>query len=228
MIAELAEPRIGANVPRPFPRACVVGSGNETMCHIDDPRDLVTMETTHERASCTRPSPLLRRARLGTRVSTTATPYISISTQCYISITTWVLHHTFLLLHSAIPYIILLLHGCYTRTHFYYYTVQLHHTFLLLHGCYTIPFHYYTVLHHTFVLLHSATPYISITTRVLHHTFLLLHGCYTIHFYYYTVLHHTFLLLHGCCYTIHFYYYTGATPYISITTQCYTIHLLLP
>ena len=30
MIAELAEPRIGANVPRPFPRACVVGSGNET------------------------------------------------------------------------------------------------------------------------------------------------------------------------------------------------------
>ena len=30
MIAELAEPRIGANVPRHFPRACVVGSGNET------------------------------------------------------------------------------------------------------------------------------------------------------------------------------------------------------
>ena len=30
MIAELAAPRIGANVPRPFPRACVVGSGNET------------------------------------------------------------------------------------------------------------------------------------------------------------------------------------------------------
>ena len=26
----LAEPRIGANVPRPFPRECVVGSGNET------------------------------------------------------------------------------------------------------------------------------------------------------------------------------------------------------
>ena len=35
MIAELVEPRMGANVPRPFPRACVVGSGNETM-HIAD------------------------------------------------------------------------------------------------------------------------------------------------------------------------------------------------
>ena len=30
MIAELAEPRIGANILRPFPRVCVVGSGNET------------------------------------------------------------------------------------------------------------------------------------------------------------------------------------------------------
>ena len=30
MIAELAEPRISANVPRLFPHMCVVGSGNDT------------------------------------------------------------------------------------------------------------------------------------------------------------------------------------------------------
>ena len=28
----LAEPRIGANVPRPFFRVCVLGSGNKTIC----------------------------------------------------------------------------------------------------------------------------------------------------------------------------------------------------
>ena len=71
----------------------------------------------------------------------------------YISITTRVLHHTSLLLHSATPYISI--------------TTQ----------CYTIHFYYYTgaAPYINFLLLHSATPYISITIWVLHHTSLLLH-----------------------------------------------------
>ena len=122
---------------------------------------------------------------------TGATPYISITTQCY---TIHLYYYT-----GATPYISITTQ-CYT-IHFYYCTCTvLHHTFLLLHGCYTIHFYYYM----------GATPYISITAQ-----------CYTIRFYYYTgatpyisittqVLHHTSLLLHS------------ATPYISITTQCYT------
>ena len=109
-----------------------------------------------------------------------------------------VLHHTFLLLHGATPYI-----SITTRTTPY---------ISITTWCYTIHFYYYTVLHHTFLLLHGTTPYISITTRVLHHTFLLLHSTTPYISITTRVLHHTFLLLHG------------ATPYISITTRCYTIH----
>ena len=111
---------------------------------------------------------------IATPCNTTATPYISITTRCYTIYFYYytVLHHTFLLLHSATPYISITTQ-CYT-IHLYYYTV-LHHTVLLLHGCYTIHFYYYT----------GAIPYISITTQVLHHTSLLLHGYYTTHLYCY-------------------------------------------
>ena len=82
--------------------------------------------------------------------------------------------------------------------HAYQVLHQLHHTSILLHrGNYTIHLYYYTELHHTSLLLQSYT---------IHHY------CYTIHLYY-MELHHTSLLLHG------------ATPYISIITRSYTIHL---
>ena len=76
MIAELAEPRIGANVTRPFPRMCgVVGSGNKTRSVHSQRTGREEPDHTHNTILCLKDPHIQQSADRNNPTKTTQPPH---------------------------------------------------------------------------------------------------------------------------------------------------------